>query len=139
VIALDTNVLVRLVTKDDIEQTAQAVRLLRGDGPFAISATALLELGWVLGSKRTYNYDRAAISRALHVVASLRNVVLSDPDRVREALTFFDAGHDLGDAFVLASAPSGATVATFDEALVARGGSTTRRVRSVGELAAEQP
>lgn len=135
-IVLDTNVLVRLVTKDDIEQATAAFALLRRGGPFWIGSTALLELGWVLGSKR-YGYARADVSRALKVVANLADAHVEDLARVRDAMTLYDEGHDLGDAFILAFSPSGATVATFDDGFVARSpiaSGTGRTVRRVADL-----
>lgn len=128
-IALDTNVLVRVITKDDIDQARQAAELLRGPGPFWIARSVVLELGWVLGSKRGYGYTAAEVSRALGAVVRLRGVTVEDGQIVDEALRLHATGLDLGDAFLLASAPEGAVVATFDARLVsAAGGYDVREV-----------
>ncbi|MFH1468831.1 MAG: PIN domain-containing protein [Pseudomonadota bacterium] len=66
-IVLDTNVIVRVITKDDIEQARQAVELLKGQGPFWVSRVVLLETAWTL--KTRYGYTRQQVSRALRVVS----------------------------------------------------------------------
>lgn len=114
-IVLDTNVLVRVITKDDVDQARQAAELLAGAGPFWISRVALLETGWTL--KSHYGYTRAAVSRALHVVVSLAGVQVEDDAQVCVALGLHATGMDLGDAFILATAPPGATVTSFDDRL----------------------
>lgn len=46
-IAVDTNVIVRLLTNDDPHQTEKVARLMEGNSVF-ISKTVLLETEWVL-------------------------------------------------------------------------------------------
>ena len=48
-IAVDTNILVRLLTEDDPKQTT-AARSVFAAGPIWIAKTVLLETGWVLRS-----------------------------------------------------------------------------------------
>lgn len=134
-IVLDTNVLVRLITKDDIEQTRQAVALLAGTGPFWIGREAILEAGWTL--KAAYKYSREDVVRALHLVATLDRVKVEGGERMHRALRMHGAGLDLGDALILAFAPEGTTVATFDERFVKRVRRSARReaeVVLVGDL-----
>ena len=134
-IVLDTNVVVHLVTKDDIEQVRQAVALLGRRGPFWIGREVILETGWTL--KAAYGYSREEVARALHLVVTLDNVQVEGGDRMRKALRLHAAGLDLGDALILAFAPDGATVASFDERFVKRARRSTRpetRVRLVGDL-----
>ena len=47
-LALDTNVLVRYLTWDDLPQAQAAARLIEGDETIAISSVVLCELVWVL-------------------------------------------------------------------------------------------
>ncbi len=117
-IVLDTNVLVRLITKDDIEQTRQAVALLEKNGPFWIGREAILEAGWTL--KAAYKYSRQDVARALHLVATLDSAQVEGGARMHRALRLHAGGLDLGDALILAFAPDGATVASFDERFVKR-------------------
>ncbi len=58
-VAVDTNVLVRLVTNDHPAQAARAAAVFRA-GPVFISKSVLLEAEWVL----RYSYDLATGARA---------------------------------------------------------------------------
>lgn len=135
-IVLDTNVLVRVITKDDIDQARQAVALLQGPGPFWISRVVLLETAWTLKSR--YGYTRAQVSQALHVLVALEGAEVEDRDRVRRALALYTAGMDFGDALIAALAPEGATVATFDTGFVKKvereGGEDLPPTRLVSDL-----
>lgn len=55
-IAVDTNVLVRLLTADDPKQLAAARSLFASD-PIWVAKTVLLETGWVLRS--LYGFETA--------------------------------------------------------------------------------
>lgn len=79
-IVLDTNVLVRLITKDDIDQTRQAVALVAGAGPFWIGREAILETGWTL--KAAYKYSREDVVRALRLVATLERAEVEGGERL---------------------------------------------------------
>ncbi len=118
-IVADTNVLVRLVTKDDVEQTKAAVALVSTDEKVWISRVVLLEVGWVLKSK-VYGYTRENVSRALRMLVAWDGSVVEDDARVRDALRYHREGMDLGDAFILAFVPAGASVSTFDKRFVKR-------------------
>jgi predicted nucleic-acid-binding protein len=48
--ALDTNVLARLLLKDDLTQFKKAQALLASDAQFTAPVTVMLELVWVLES-----------------------------------------------------------------------------------------
>lgn len=135
-IVLDTNVLVRLITKDDIDQARQAFDLLQRPGPFWISCIVLLETAWILKSR--YAYSRERVSRALRILVALEGAEVESRERVSRALTLYTAGMDLGDALIAALAPNGATVATFDHGFVRRmerdGGEDLPAARLVPDL-----
>ena len=109
--AVDTNVLVRLLTGDDAEQTRRAAALFK-DEPIFIAKTVLLETEWVL--RRLYGLERAALVSALRKVCGLPNVEIETPLVVTRALQWCEAGMDFADALHLASSRSGAKFATFD-------------------------
>ncbi len=83
-IAVDTNVIVRLIVGDDDEQLARAARLLERNDIF-VSLAVLVETEWVLPSR--YGMDRARITRSLTAIANLSAVVVEADDDVRWALT----------------------------------------------------
>jgi len=62
VIAIDTNVLARLVTNDDPDQDTRAADLLQHNAIF-IPKTVILELAWVL--RYSYGLGRSVISATL--------------------------------------------------------------------------
>ena len=66
---VDTNVLIRHITRDHPTLTAQAAELLYGDRPLILTATVFLETAHVL--KSTYGYSRDEVARALKLVLGL--------------------------------------------------------------------
>src|ERR1039457_3819826 len=74
-IAVDTNVLVRLLTGDDPMQEA-AARSLFATEPIWIAKTVLLETGWVLRS--LYGFEDSAIRDSFTKLLGLKNVHAED-------------------------------------------------------------
>lgn len=109
--AVDTNVLVRLLTADDEAQTKRAAGLFKKDNIF-IPKTVLLETEWVL--RRLYDLDRATVVNALRKVSGLPNVSIEDPLLVTRALQWCEDGMDFADALHMASGHVAEKFATFD-------------------------
>lgn len=118
-IAVDTNVLVRLLTADDSAQTERAVALFR-KGQILIPKTVLLETEWVL--RFSYKLSPGVIGAAFRRVCGLSQVRIEDPLAVMTALKTYDGGMDFADALHLASAGNAQAFATFDVALKKRAG-----------------
>jgi predicted nucleic-acid-binding protein len=116
--AVDTNVLVRLLTEDDREQAA-AARALFAAGPIWIAKTVLLETAWVL--RRLYGFEQEPIRQVFVSLLGLQDVHVEDAEVVASALVLAAGGIELADAIHLSSRPAGAVFATFDQALVRRG------------------
>jgi predicted nucleic-acid-binding protein len=114
VIAVDTNIIVRIVVADDRDQLAKARRLLERNDVF-VGTTVLLECEWVLRS--AYKLDRASIERSLRGIVSLDNVHTHDPEAVAKALELFASGVDFADALHLSLAVGSDAFATFDATL----------------------
>jgi predicted nucleic-acid-binding protein len=115
VTAVDTNVLVRLLTGDDPKQAAVAKSLFAA-GPIWIAKTVLLETGWVLRS--VYGYEDAAIVDAFTKLLGLDDVHAEDESGVAAALSLAAHGIGFADALHLSSRPRGSTFVTFDRAFV---------------------
>src|SRR5713101_2705958 len=113
--ALDTNVLVRVITKDDKAQAARAAKFLREQERVFIAKTVLLELEWVLRS--AYRIEPSAIVSALRGILDAFNVEIEDEAAVRQALEWCEQGMDFADSLHLASAGPNRKFATFDNAL----------------------
>jgi predicted nucleic-acid-binding protein len=67
VISLDTNVLVRYLTRDDEEQWAIADRLIQEQQPCLVTNIALCEMVWVLKGK-AYGYSVSEILNAIEAM-----------------------------------------------------------------------
>jgi len=115
--AVDTNVLVRLLTGDDPKQAAAAIALF-AVGPIWIAKTVLLETGWVLHS--LYGFEESAIRDAFVKLLGLKNVHAEDESSVAAALALTAHGMELADAMHLSSRPPGAVFVSFDKSFVQR-------------------
>jgi len=115
--AVDTNVVVRLLTADDPKQAAAAKSLFQRQ-PVWIAKTVLLETGWVLRS--LYGYEESAIREAFIKLLGLKNVHVEDEPAVAAALAPTTQGIDLADALHLCSRPPGAVFVSFDRSFVRR-------------------
>ena len=97
--AVDTNVLVRLVTRDDAKQVAAAERFVeRGAW---VSHLVLAEAMWVLTS--VYERDPGEITTAVVMLLNHQHLTLQDPDAVTAAVEHFRRRPALGfsDCLVL--------------------------------------
>jgi predicted nucleic-acid-binding protein len=115
-IAVDTNVLVRLLTGDDSKQ--EAARSLFAREPIWIAKTVLLETGWVLRS--LYGLEEAEILAAFTKLLGLENVHAEDESSVAAALALTTRGIEFADALHLCSRPPGAAFVSFDKSFVQR-------------------
>ena len=119
-IAIDTNVLVRLLTRDDETQCMAAVRIVQAaaeDGtPVLISSGVLLETEWVLRSR--YKLLPAEIQQAFNAILETHELVVQEPAVLEEALRLWRnwAGADFADCMHIANAVQNTrTLATFDQ------------------------
>lgn len=115
--AVDTNVLVRLLTRDDARQAAQADEFV-ATGAW-VSQLVLAETTWVLSS--AYSLDAAKIATAVEMLLSHETLSLQDPDIIRKALEHFRRKPSLGfsDCLILEVARSAGhlPLGTFDRNL----------------------
>jgi predicted nucleic-acid-binding protein len=102
-IGLDTNVLVRYLTRDDPRQYGRVAALVesaasRGDR-FVISTAVLCELVWVL--ETGYDYSREEIARALDHMLGIAQFEVEHIDEARRALDDFRSTKaDFSDALI---------------------------------------
>jgi len=114
----DTNVVVRLLVDDDLEQSAAALRCwetaLGTDGAF-LPKVVLAETIWVL--TQAYRFERAAILDAVGALLRSRGLQVEDEAEVSAARAACGEGSaDFSDYLILESACSSAAlpVRTFD-------------------------
>jgi predicted nucleic-acid-binding protein len=100
---LDTNVLVRYLTRDDPGQERAASRFLdsartRGE-PIFVNVIVLCELVWVLG--RTYEYSRAEVAAVIGQLLATEQIVVEDADLAWLALSDYEASKaDFADCLI---------------------------------------
>jgi predicted nucleic-acid-binding protein len=121
VIALDTNVLIRIITGDDPVQSRGIEAFLENtEGPFFVPDLVMAELAWVL--QRRYGFTRPEVGRVLLSLLDRRDVVFEDEGRVRTAVRSFNDGLDLADALIMEVARAAGCdhMASLDDALRTR-------------------
>ncbi len=90
--AVDANVLVRLITRDDPRQTASAEAFIE-NGAW-VSVLALAEAIWVLST--VYELRPKDQAKAIEMLLNHRDLVLQEPETVAAALALFRAKPALG-------------------------------------------
>ena len=114
-IALDTNMLARLLLRDDAAQHARVKALLQTEEVFTAPVTVLLELVWVLEAN---DCTPAEIERGLLLLLGLRNFRPPQADAVRSALRSYATGVDFADALHLVLCAGDDAFMSFDKAFV---------------------
>lgn len=113
-IALDTNVLARLLLKDDATQFMQVCELLSRPDVYTAPPTVILELVWVLESG---DYTRDEVTQGLRALLGLPNFKPKSFEALFYAINWYESGMDFGDALHLALSEDEQTFVTFDQAL----------------------
>ena len=114
-IAVDTNLLVRILTNDDPIQARRAVKILKSDDIY-IPKSVLLETEWVL--RHAYGIGRSNIIDGFQKLLGLPNVSVEDPDAVYQAISWYENSLDFADALHLAFSRRCESFATFDSSLI---------------------
>jgi len=115
--AVDTNVLVRLITRADAKQAAAADRFV---APGAwVSLLVLAEAVWVLDS--VYELDAVDIATTVDMLLNHKDLTVQDADVVSSALTQFRSRPTIGfsDCLILETARKAGhlPLGTFDRTL----------------------
>lgn len=128
-VAVDTNVLVRLLTVDQPAQYKASHALFAREAIF-IPDTVILETEWVL--RAAYELPPAAICAAFRGVFGLANVTLGNAPMLAKVIDWHEAGLDFADAFHLALSQGQDAIKTFDVNFIKRG-------KSLSECRVEKP
>jgi predicted nucleic-acid-binding protein len=96
-VAVDTNVLVRAVVRDDRAQAEVAAKWLRNSSLLVVALSALCELVWVL--RRVYGFKAAEVADTIRSLTSADNVETNRP-AVEAGLAMLDAGGDFADGVI---------------------------------------
>jgi len=117
-VAVDTNVLVRAVVRDDPVQARAAIKALTNAKLIAIALPCLCELVWVLRS--VYGFQTADASAAIRALLAAANVAMNRP-AVEAGLSMLEAGGDFADGVIAYEGNwlGGETFISFDKKAVA--------------------
>lgn len=110
-VAIDTNIVVRFLTRDDEQQYQQAYAVFQNHEIY-IANTVFLETEWVL--RYAYEYQPSDIIRVFTMLLGLPNVEAEDAERIAFALMWHQCGMDFADALHLASSQHCDELYTFD-------------------------
>ena len=104
-IGIDTNVLVRYIAQDDVEQSKSATRFIEkqisSSNPGFINQIVLCELVWVL--KRAYRYEKTIIFEVLEKILQTKEFVVDSADIVWIALREYQKGEADFSDYLIAS------------------------------------
>lgn len=128
-IAIDSNVLVRLLTGDNPAQYKASHKLFASEQIF-IPDTVVLETAWVL--RAAYDLEPTAICEAFRRTFGLENVTLANGQLVALAIAWHEAGLDFADAFHLALSQDHESLKTFDADFI-------KRAKALSDCRVEKP
>lgn len=116
-VAVDTNVLVRAVVRDDPDQARAAAQVLTDAELIAVAMPCLCEFVWVL--RRVYGFETADVARAMRALMAAKNVEVNRP-AAEAGLLLLEAGGDFADGVIAYEGrwPGGETFVSFDRVAV---------------------
>lgn len=120
-IGIDTNILIRYLTRDDAAQYRATMNLLtRKAATFFVPDLVLIEADWVLSS--LYDWSRDEIADAFARLLHVHHLQFEDEDRIRRALGAVRRGADLSDEMLVCLCREFGCqeFATFDVTIVKR-------------------
>ena len=117
-VAVDTNVLIRAVMRDDPVQASIAAKVLIDAELIAVALPCLCEFVWVL--RRVYNLQPSDAAAAIRALLAAANVEANRP-AVEAGLSVLEAGGDFADGVIAyeGSWLGGETFVSFDKKAIA--------------------
>src|SRR3989338_1518256 len=120
-ITVDTNVLVRLLVRDDEIQAKKAFLALQKEQDIYIPIIILIELVWVLES--CYEFSRAKITQILEAILDTQQFSVEKRDLIRRVLdAYSNQKVDFVDSGIAqwVAAANAVPILTFDKAAAAK-------------------
>jgi predicted nucleic-acid-binding protein len=117
-IAVDTNVLVRAVVRDDPKQARAAAKVLTDAELIAVATPCLCEFVWVL--QRVYDFQPSDVATAIRALLAAANVEANRP-AIEAGLSVLEAGGDFADGVIAYEGNwlGGETFVSFDKKAIA--------------------
>jgi predicted nucleic-acid-binding protein len=120
-LAVDTNVLVRWILRDDEPQAIVADAIMAGETE--VSTAVLMELGWVLGTIGGMN--RKQVADSLAAILSIATANINRRDALRWAIERYRKGGEIDDLIHVACVDAASGFATFDRGVSKAAGRTS--------------
>jgi uncharacterized protein len=96
---VDTNVILRFLTQDDLEKAQACFELLqrvqRGEENIVTSESVLAEIVYVLSSRSTYNLSHSDIAARLRPIVGLRGLKIANKRTCLRALDVYSSNDRL--------------------------------------------
>jgi len=116
-IAVDTNITIRFFTRDDERQYKKSFTIFNTKEVF-IPDTVILETEWVL--RYAYKFSREDICDAFINLFGLKNVHLSNPTFIAQAIEWHKLGLDFSVALHLTQCQQYEKLYTFDKKFISK-------------------
>ena len=116
-LAIDTNIVIRFLTRDHEGLARRALEIVSNNEVF-VPLTVVLEAEWVL--RDVYEMPRDEVIRELRRFCGLERVTVGAADVVERALAYAEGGLDVADALHLAQATECEAFVTLDKPLARR-------------------
>ncbi|VAW54004.1 PilT protein-like [hydrothermal vent metagenome] len=122
-IAIDTNIIIRFLTHDNERQYKKAFSVFNSQEIF-IPDTVILETEWVL--RYAYSFSPEDICRAFTNLFGLKNIHLSNPTFIVQAIEWHKQGMDFSDALHLTQCQQYEKLYTFDKSFSSKSKNLTQ-------------
>ena len=96
-VAVDTNVLVRVVVRDDLKQAEAAEQMMADAELVAVALPSLCEFVWVL--RKVYGLTSTDVAEAIRALLNVAKVEVNRP-AAEAGLAILDAGGDFADGVI---------------------------------------
>ena len=115
-IAIDTNIIIRFLTRDDEDQYQKSYQIFATSKSIFIPTTVILETEWVL--RFSYKLSSERIVFALSNLLGLENIVSENKERIIIALQWHEQGMDFADALHLSFSLHTQAFLSFDKKMM---------------------
>lgn len=118
-ITADTNILVRMIVRDDVAQAETALNVLESADAVFVPLPCICEFVWVLDS--VYALPRDKVANSIRAIVLRANIVV-DRAAVSAGLRLLDSGGDFADGVIASAgmAMGAETFVSFDRKAVIR-------------------
>jgi predicted nucleic-acid-binding protein len=132
-ITADTNLLVRVIVRDDVGQAEIALRVLELADAVFVPLPCICEFVWILDS--VYALPRDRVAKSIRALVFRANIVV-DRTAVSAGLRLLDSGGDFADGVIASTgmAMGAETFVSFDRKAVTRLGQMGITARHAGEF-----